>query len=41
VEFDAPSGGQISTLGILFNSTTRAFGNIPVLTRPGGTIIGP
>lgn len=33
VEFDAPPGGQISTLGILFNNATRAFGNIPVLTK--------
>jgi hypothetical protein len=33
VEFDAPDGGQISTLGILFNSATRAFGNIPVLAK--------
>ena len=41
VEFDAPSGGQISTLGIVFDSATRAFGNIPVLTRGGATILGP
>jgi hypothetical protein len=33
VEFDAPNGGQISTLGLLFNNATRAFGNIPVLVK--------
>ncbi len=41
VEFDAPTGGQISTLGIIFDSVTRAFGNIPVLTKGGSTILGP
>jgi hypothetical protein len=41
VEFDAPSGGQISTLGIVFDSVTRAFGNIPVLVKGGATILGP
>lgn len=29
----AANAGQISTLGILFNSATRAFGNIAVLTK--------